>query len=97
MKVEAIQMNPEFQVEVKTTSGRGFSPEEVAEMAADKIISISDDANPVIRDQAKAFRRHMVAVLAFYLRQAIKSDRTAVFNALNDAGHKDLAELIRRL
>lgn len=97
MKVEAIQMNPEFQVEVKTTSGRGFSPEEVAEMAADKIISISDDANPVIRDQAKAFRRHMVAVLAFYMRQAIKSDRTTVYNALNDAGHRDLAELIRRL
>lgn len=97
MKVEAIQVNPEFQVEVKTTSNRGFTPEEVAEMAADKIISISDDANPIIRDQAKAFRKHMVAVLSFYMRQAIKSDRTTVYNALNDAGHRDLAELIRRL
>jgi len=97
MKVEAIQVNPEFQVEVKTTSNRGFTPEEVAEMAADKIISISDDANPIIRDQAKAFRKHMVAVLSFYMRQAIRSDRTTVYNALNDAGHRDLAELIRRL
>ncbi len=56
MKVEALQMNPEFQVEVHTTSGRGFTPEEVAERCADKIISISDNANPAIRDQARAFR-----------------------------------------
>jgi macrodomain Ter protein organizer (MatP/YcbG family) len=97
MKIEALQINPEFQVEVKTTSGRGFTPEETAEMAADKIISISDEANPVIRDQAKAFRKHIVTVLAFYMRQAIKSDRTTVYNALKDAGHKDLAELIRRM
>ena len=97
MKVEAIQMNPEFQVEVRTTDRRGFTPEETAEMAADKIISISDSANPIIRDQAKAFRKHMVAVLSFYMCQAIKSDRTTVYNALNDAGHRDLAELIRRL
>ena len=57
MKVEAIQMNPEFQVEVKTTSGRGFSPEEVAERCLSKIISVSDNAPPVIRDQAEAFQK----------------------------------------
>jgi len=31
------------------------------------------------------------------MREAIKSDRTTVYNALTDAGHKELAELIRRL
>jgi len=31
------------------------------------------------------------------MRQAIHSDRTTVYNALNDAGHPELAELIRRL
>jgi hypothetical protein len=97
MKVEALQMNPEFQVEVHTTNGRGFTPEEVAERCADKIISISDNANPAIRDQARAFRQQLVRTLTFYMREAIRSDRTTVYNALNDAGHKDLAELIRRL
>ena len=97
MKVEALQMNPEFQVEVHTTSGRGFAPEEVAERCADKIISISDNANPAIRDQARAFRQQLVRTLTFYMREAIRSDRTTVYNALNDAGHKDMAELIRRL
>jgi len=31
------------------------------------------------------------------MREAIRSDRTTVYNALKDAGHPKLAELIRRL
>jgi hypothetical protein len=99
MSFPALKMsvNPEFQVEVHTTSGRGFTPEEIAPRVADKIISISDDANPAIRAQAHAFRTQLLKVLEFYMREAIKSDRTTVYNALTDAGHKELAELIRRL
>ena len=92
-----MNINPGFTVEVHTTSGRGFTPEEIAERAANKIISISDDANPAIRAQAHAFRKQLLKVLEFYMREAIKSDRTTVYNALTDAGHKELAELIRRL
>jgi len=82
---------------VHTTSGRGFTPEEVAERCLDKIISVSEDANPAIRAQADAFRDQLRAVLVFYMKQAISSDRTTIYNALNDAGQKDLAEMIRRL
>lgn len=92
-----IEIAPTFKVDVKTTENRGFTPEEVAERCADKIISISDSANPVIRDQARAFKKHLIKVLSLYMREAIKSDRTTVYNALCDAGQKDLAELIRRL
>jgi len=92
-----LNINSGIQVEVKTTQNRGFSPEEVAERCADKIISISDSANPLIRDQARAFKKHLIKVLSFYMREAIRSDRTTVYNALCDAGHKDLAELIRRM
>jgi len=92
-----LNINSGIQVEVKTTQNRGFTPEEVAERCADKIISISDSANPLIRDQARAFKKHLIKVLSFYMREAIRSDRTTVYNALCDAGHKDLAELIRRL
>jgi hypothetical protein len=31
------------------------------------------------------------------MREAIKSDRTTIYNALSDAGHQDLAELTRRI
>ena len=82
---------------VHTTSGRGFTPEEVAERCLDKIISVSEDANPAIRAQADAFRDQLRAVLVFYMKQAISSDRTTIYNALNDAGQKNLAEMIRRL
>jgi hypothetical protein len=92
-----LNINSGIQVEVKTTQNRGFTPEEVAERCADKIISISDSANPLIRDQARAFKKHLIKVLSFYMREAIRSDRTTVYNALCDAGHKDLAELIRRM
>ena len=84
-------------VNVQTTNNRGFTPDEVAERCVEKLISVSDNAHPAIRDQAKAFQKHMEKVVAFYMREAIRSDRTTVYNALKDAGHPKLAELIRRL
>lgn len=84
-------------VEVHTTSGRGFTPEEVATRCANKLIFVSDQAAPEIRDQARAFKAQIEKVVASYMREAIASDRTTVYNALKDAGHPDLAELIRRL
>ena len=87
----------ESVVTVQTTNNRGFTPEELAQDCVRKIISVSDTALPGIRDQARAFERHMEKVVAYYMRQAIQSDRTTVYNALMDAGHPELAELIRRL
>ena len=84
-------------VSIQTTKNRGFTPEEVSERCVEKIISVSDNAHPAIRDQAQAFKKHMEKVVAFYMREAISSDRTTVYNALKDAGHPELAELIRRL
>jgi len=84
-------------VSVHTTESRGWTPEEVAERCVNKLISVSDTAHPGIRDQARAFQKHMETVVAFYVRKAIRSDRTTVYNALRDARHPQLAEAIRRL
>ena len=84
-------------VVVETTEGRGFTPDEVAQRCVKKIISVSDSAHPGIREQARAFQEHIEKVVAFYMREAIRSDRTTVYNALMDAGQPELAELIRRL
>jgi len=94
-KVDVPQDEP--IVGVRTTENRGFTPDELAEQCVSKIISVSDSAHPGIRDQARAFSKHVEKLVAYYMRQAIHSDRTTVYNALKDAGHPELAELIRRL
>jgi len=92
----ALEM-PAPKVEVMTTSGRGMTPEEVTELALGKLISISDTALPEIAEQARAYKERMRMVIVHYMRQAIASDRTTVYNILKNAGHPDLAEMIRRL
>jgi hypothetical protein len=92
-----MELSDEPFVTVHTTENRGFTPEEVAERCAAKIISVSDSAHPGIRDQARAFQKHIEKVVAHYMREAIRSDRTTVYNNLKDAGHPELADAIRRL
>lgn len=75
-------------------SGRGFTPEELAENTLDRIISISSNADPVIRQQAEAFREHIRMVLISYGKQCVKSNHTTIANRLRDAGHSDLTQLL---
>jgi hypothetical protein len=63
----------------------------------EKVISVAETAPPGLREQARAFSKDIERLVAYYMRQAIRSDRTTVYNALTDAGHPELAELIRRL
>lgn len=86
-----------FKVDVATTNNRGFTPEELASRCADKIINVSETAHPALRDQAVAFKASIESLLADYMRKAIASDRTNVYNALKDADQPHLAEMIRRL
>ena len=84
-------------VTVHTSDNKGFSPDEVASRCADKIIQVGDNAPIEIQEQARAYKEHIEKVIAFYMKEAIKSDRTTVFNAIKNAGQEKLAELIRRL
>jgi len=84
-------------VDIQTTNNRGFTPEEVASRCVDKIVEVGENAAPEIREQARAFKDHLEKVITFYMKEAIKSDRTTVCNAIKNAGQENLAELIRRL
>ena len=84
----------EGDVAVLTTEGRGFTPEEIADRALAKIMYVSKDANPLIRDQAEAFKESIRGVIEFYLKQAVQSDRTTLANRLREAGHSDLIKLL---
>ena len=82
---------------VKTTHHRGHTPEEIAEMATDKIISVSDTAPNEIKAQAHAFKKQCHFIIAYYMREAIKNHICTICNQLEKQGQKDLANIIRRL
>lgn len=84
-------------VSVTVTEGRGHTPEELSDMAINRIIHIGRNAHPMLRQQAETYKGQIQMVLTHYMRQAIKSDRTTIYNALNDAGHPELAKLIMEL
>ena len=82
---------------VTTTHNRGHTVEELAEMATNKLISISDDADPMVKAQAHAFRNRTKTVITYYVKEGIKNHICTVCNELEKQGHKDLANIIRRL
>ncbi len=82
-------------VEVRTTSGRGFTPEELTEQALDKIIYVGGQSHPVIRDQAEAFREQVRAVILFYMKRAVDAQNTTIANRLRQAGHPELIDIIK--
>lgn len=82
------------EIKAMGVSNRGFTPEELAENAVDRIISISASADPVIRQQAEAFKSHIRAVLVSYGNQCVKSHNTTLLNRFKNAGHSELTKLL---
>ena len=60
-------------VRVFTTHGRGFTPEELADQALLKIMMVSTNAPPEVREQAVAFQEKLRAVLIHYMHEAIRN------------------------
>ena len=79
---------------VHSVSHRGFTPEELAEQALNKIIYVGDQSHPAIRDQANAYRENIRAVLTFYMNRAIQSNNTTLANRLREAGYPELVKLL---
>ena len=82
------------EIVATSVSGRGFTPEELAEQALDKIVYIGSNSHPVIRDQAEAFRNQIRGVLVRYMKQAVASNHTTLANRLRDAGHPELIKIL---
>jgi len=84
-------------VNVMTSEQGGLTNEQIADLAVDKIVSISNDAPPHIRQQANQFREHLKNVLYHYLLLARREERGSIIQALRSSGQKETAEYIRRL
>ncbi len=84
------------EIKAMGVSGRGFTPEELAENALDRIICISASADPVIRQQAEVFKNQIRGVLISYGHQCIRSHGTTLTNRFRDAGHSELTQLLEK-
>jgi len=84
-------------VNVMTSNNGGLTNEQIADLAVDKIASISDQAPPHVRQQAKIFKNHLKHVLYHYLLLARREERGTIIQALRSSGQKETAEYIRRL
>ena len=73
------------------------TPEEVAEFCVNRLISIGDDAHPVIQAQARAYRDHMLAVVTHYIKMGIEQNRATMSAELRKAGQHELADQLRRI
>ena len=58
-------------VKVETTNNKGLSPEYWTQRIVEKLVSISESADPMIKAQAEAFKQDISKVILLYLKQAI--------------------------
>ncbi len=82
---------------VVTTTNGGHDPEFWAETIADRVVSVGGNCHPLIAQQAEAFKEAVKATALYYVKEAIKSDRTTLSAEFERQGHKDMADIIRRL
>ncbi len=82
---------------VSTTQDKGHDPEFWAKAAADRIVSVGGNCHPLIAQQAEAFKQSVEKTVEFYIKEAIKSDRTTLIAELERQGHADMAKIIRSL
>lgn len=85
------------KVSVSTTNNKGFDVEYWADRCLSKIIYVADQSDVVIKNQALAFKDQIRIALVAFMKEAIKSDRTTLYNMLLQQGEQEMAELIRRL
>ena len=81
---------------VTTTNNRGHTVEEVAEMATNRLVSISDTAPAPIRAQAHAFREACKHIITYYMNEDIKNNGCTICNESEKHRHKDRANIIRK-
>ena len=84
-------------VGVKTTNNSGLSPEYWTDRIMERLLQVSDNADPMVKAQAYAFKEHIEKIILLYVKQAIASDRATLAGLLEKQGHKEMANIIRRI
>ncbi len=77
---------------VVTTNNRGMNAEEWAELAVNRIVAVSANAPPQVREQAFAYKAIIKALLIDYFDKVAKSERSTVKAIWNEQGMEGLME-----
>jgi|TARA_R110002020_G_scaffold152188_1_gene329915 hypothetical protein len=85
------------KVSVFTSVDRGHTPEQIADMALNRIMQVNESAPSVIKEQALAYKDRLREILIYYMHSMAKSERTTIWALMKKQGHDDIAEIIRRL
>ena len=85
------------KVDVTTTQTMGHDPDFWAEQATKRIVSIGGNCHPIIAQQAEAFKEAVLQQISYYMKEAIKSDRTTLIAELENQGQQEMANILRRL
>lgn len=83
-------------VRVETTNNRASSIDELTDRALEKILYVSDTADPMVKAQALAFKERIRAVLEHYMLEAVRSYRHNQRARLLVGGKQDIVELLDR-
>jgi len=95
-------LNPDIQMEVGkvgvvTSDNGGLSSEQITELCVNKIVYVSDNAPPAIREQAKQFKEIITNIIYQYIQLAKKEERATIVSKVLQTGNNELSEIIRRL
>ena len=82
---------------VIATSGRGHRPEELAELATNRIIQVGQNSHPLIIEQAKAFKEQIRDILTGYFYKAQSEERATLKIKMSEYGFSDLANVLDKL
>ena len=84
-------------IEAKTSSFGGDPPEFWADRITEKIVSVSEDNEPHIQEQARAYKDAIRQVCLIYIKNAIKSYKATLIQELLKAGEEDVAKIVKRI
>ena len=81
---------------VETSSNGGLTAEQITKLCCQKLVYVSDNAPPEIRQQAEAFRESIEAVVYHYIKDAMRAERDRCMQEALNRGMTNLAEMFRR-
>ena len=84
-------------VEIATTNFGGHPPEFWAKQLTEKIVGYSEDSEPHIKEQARAYKDLIYRVCLIYLNNAINSYKASLIQELIQGDAEDLAIILKEL